>query len=159
MKDDRPDGHGVLVGDDVDTRGRRYEGEFKDGLCHGIGTFTYPEGGIEQSGEWVEGVFQEKNAPTEPIMLKVVLSGDASDEQMVEAKVGKFPYFTGFGGLRIDRIEKDRITFSDYGTIYLLTPGETLYLHEEIEGDADHDGCVYDSEDYYLRIIWRKRFS
>jgi len=154
MKDDRPDGHGVLVGDDIDTRGRRYEGEFKDGLCHGHGVFSYPEGGFEQDGEWVEGVFQEKNAPSSPIMLKVVLSGDASDERMVEAKVGSFPYFTGFSGLRIDRIEKDCITFSDYGTIYLLTPGETLYLHNEIEGDADHDGCVYDSEDYYLRIIW-----
>lgn len=159
MKDGHPDGKGVLVGDDIDTRGRRYEGEFKDGLCHGYGVFTYPQGGIEQDGEWVEGVFQEKEAPDQPIMLKVVLSGDDSDNQMVEAKVGSFPYFRGFGGLRIDRIEKGRITFSDYGKIYFLTPGDTLYLHHEIEGDADHDGCVYDSKDYYLRIIWRKRYS
>jgi hypothetical protein len=159
MRDDRPDGYGVLVGDDVDTKGRRYEGEFKDGLCHGAGTFTYHEGGIEQSGEWVEGVFQEKDAPSSPIMLKVVLSGDDSDEQMVEAKVGSFPFFMGFGGLRIDRIEKGCITFSDYGTIYLLTPGDTLYLHHEIEGREWSDGCVYDSEDYYLRIIWRRRYS
>ena len=169
MKDGMPNGIGVLVShhhgldgfgsNDIDTEGRRYEGEFKDGLCHGYGVFTYPRGGIVQDGEWVEGVFQEKEAPDQPIMLKVVLSGDDSDNQMVEAKVGSFPYFSGFGGLRIDRIEKGRITFSDYGKIYLLTPGETLYLHHEIEGDADHDGCVYDSKDYYLRIIWRKRYS
>lgn len=154
MKDDHPDGYGVLVGDEVDTKGRRYEGEFKDGLCHGHGVFSYPEGGIKQDGEWVEGVFQEKDAPESPIMLKVILSGDDSDEQMVEAKVGSFPFFMGFGGLRIDRIEKNCITFSDYGTIYLLTPGDTLYLHHEIEGREWSDGCVYDSEDYYLRIIW-----
>lgn len=159
MRNDRPDGYGVLIGDYVDTKGRRYEGEFKDGLCHGVGTFTYPKGGIEQFGEWVEGVFQEENAPKDPILLNVVLSGDGSDKQIVEAKVGSFPYFTGFGGLRIDRIEKGCITFSDYGTIYLLTPGETIYLHHEFEGDSDHDGCVYDSEDYYLRIIWRRRNS
>ena len=158
MKDDRPDGYGVLVGSFANTRGRRYEGEFKDGLCHGIGEFTYPEAGIRQFGEWVEGVFKEKeeDAPTEPIMLHVVLSGDSSDDQMVEAKVGTFPHFTGFGGLRIDRIEKSCITFSYYGDIHKLTPGETLHLDEEIDGPEDSQGCVYESYDYYLRITWKK---
>ncbi len=156
MEDDRPNGYGVLVGGFSDTEGRRYEGEFKDGLCHGIGEFTYPKGGISQCGEWVEGVFQEADAPTEPIMLHAVLSGDSHDDQMVEAKVGEFPYFRGFGGLRIDRIEKHCITFSDYGTIHLLTPGETLHLNTEIDGPEDSQGCVYESYEYYLRITWKK---
>ena len=155
MKDGLPNGRGVLVGDEVDTRGRRYDGEFKDGLCHGHGVFTYPECGIEQDGEWVEGVFQEKEAPDGPIMLHVVLSGDSSDDRMVEAKVGEFPFFKGFGGLRIDRIEKKCITFSFYGDIKLLTPGETLRMHEELEGREYSDGCVYEYYDYYLSITWK----
>ena len=157
MKDDRPEGFGVLVGDRPDTRGRRYEGEFKDGLCCGYGVFTYPAGGIEQFGQWVDGVFQETDVPTEPVMLHVVLSGDDSDDQWVEAKVGSFPYFTGFGGLRIDRVEKGCITFSDYGTVYLLTPGDTLRFSRELDGPEDSQGCVYESYDYFLRITWRQK--
>ena len=165
MKDGMPNGIGVLapvhqglspVSDDIDTEGRRYEGEFKDGLCHGYGVFTYPQGGIVQDGEWVEGVFQEKNAPTEPIMLNVWLRGDASDKQTVEAKVGEFPFFRGFGGLRIERIEKRRITFSFFRDIYQLTPGESLDLDSEIDGPEDSQGCVYESYEYHLRITWKK---
>ena len=155
MQDGLPNGHGVLFGNDVDTRGRRYEGEFKDGLCHGHGVFTYPEGGICQDGEWVEGVFQESDAPTEPIMLHVRLSGDSSDDRTVEAKVGEFPFFRGFGGLRIERIEKRCITFSFYEEVKLLTPGETLRMHSEIEGREYSDGCVYEYYDYYLHITWK----
>lgn len=156
MKDDRPDGIGTLVGDSMDTRGRRYEGEFKDGLCHGYGVFTYPNGGITQDGEWVEGAFQEEDAPTEPIMLNVRLHGEESDKKTVEAKIGSFPFFMGFGGLRIDRIEKRCITFSFYNETKLLTPGETVYFHTEIDGREDHEGCVYESYDYYLDITWKE---
>ena len=155
MADDRPNGIGVLVGDSVDTRGRRYEGEFKDGLCHGHGVFTYPEGGITQDGDWMEGVFQEDEAPDAPIMLNVWLHGDDTEKTKVEAKVGKFPYFTGFGGLRIDRIEKRCITFAFYSEIKLLTPGETIHFYNEIDGREDHDGCVYESYEYYLDITWK----
>ena len=155
MKDGLPNGHGILVGKEVDTKGRRYEGEFKDGLCHGHGVFTYPEGGIVQDGEWAEGVFQEAEAPTEPIMLHVRLSGEEHDKQIVEAKVGKVPFFMGFGGLRIDRVEKRCITFSHFGDIMLLTPGETLHMHNEVEGREDSQGCVYESYDYYLDITWK----
>lgn len=165
MKDGMPNGIGVLapvhqglglVSNDIDTEGRRYEGEFKDGLCHGYGVFTYPQSGIEQDGEWVEGVFQEKEAPDEPIMLNVWLRGDASDKQTVEAKVGEFPFFRGFGGLRIERIEKHRITFSFFRDIYLLTPGDSLDLDSEIDGPEDSQGCVYESYEYHLRITWKK---
>ena len=155
MADDRPNGIGVLVGDGGDTRGRRYEGEFKDGLCHGYGVFTYPAGGITQDGEWKEGLFQEDEAPSEPIMLNVWLYGDDSAKQTVEAQVGTFPYFTGFGGLRIDRIQRRCITFAFYGETKQLTPGQTVHFHSEIEGPEDHDGCVYESEDYYLDITWK----
>ena len=118
--------------------------------------FTYPEGGITQEGEWVEGVFQETDAPTEPIMLNVWLHGDDTEKTQVEAKIGKFPYFTGFGGLRIDCIKKSCITFSFYGDIRLLYPGETIQFYNEIDGREDHDGCVYESFDYYLDITWKK---
>ena len=166
MKDGMPNGIGVLapvhlglgpVSDDIDTEGRRYEGEFKDGLCHGYGVFTYPQGGIVQDGEWVEGVFQEQEAPDEPIMLNVWLRGDASDKQTVEAKVGEFPFFRGFGGLRIERIEKRRITFSFFRDIYQLTPGESLDLDSEIDGPEDSQGCVYESYEYHLRITWKDK--
>lgn len=166
MKDGMPNGIGVLapvhqglslVSDDIDTEGRRYEGEFKDGLCHGYGVFTYPQGGIVQDGEWVEGVFQEQEAPDEPIMLNVWLRGDASDKQTVEAKVGEFPFFRGFGGLRIERIEKHRITFSFFRDIYQLTPGESLDLDSEIDGPEDSQGCVYESYEYHLRITWKDK--
>ena len=156
MKDNRPEGKGILIGDDVGTRGRRYEGEFKDGLCHGYGVFTYPEGGITQDGEWKEGIFQEDEAPNEPIMLNVWLHGDDSKKQTVEAQVGTFPYFTGFGGLRIDRIQKRCITFAFYRETKQLSPGQTVHFHSEIEGPEDHDGCVYESDDYYLDITWKK---
>lgn len=145
MKNDRPEGFGVLVGNKDDTKGRRYEGEFKDGLCHGIGKFTYPAGGITQDGEWVEGVFLEKDAPTKPIMLHV--SGNATDDKMVEAKVGRFPYFTGFEGMRIDHIKKRHITFAFNDDIRFLTPGETLHYHQF---------CTYDGNHYYLDITWVK---
>ena len=156
MQNDRPDGKGVLVGDSLEVRGRRYEGEFKDGLCHGHGVFTYPEGGFTLDGEWIEGVFQEADAPNEPIMLNVWLHGDDTEKTQVEAKIGTFPYFTGFGGLRIDRIEKRCITFAFYDETRLLTPGETIHFHTEIDGPEDHDGCVYTSEDYYLDITWKE---
>ena len=156
MSNGLPEGYGVLVGDEIGARGRRYEGWFKDGLCHGLGVFTYPEGGITQEGEWVEGVFQETDAPTEPIMLNVWLHGDDTEKTQVEAKIGKFPYFTGFGGLRIDCIKKSCITFSFYGDIRLLYPGETIQFYNEIDGREDHDGCVYESYDYYLDITWKK---
>lgn len=156
MKDGLPNGTGVLVGNDIDTNGRRYEGEFKDGLCHGHGVFSYPEGGFVQDGEWVEGVFREQEAPDQPILLNVWLSGDDSDKQTVEAKVGKFPYFTGFGGLRIDRIERRCITFSFYSDVYLLTPGESLHLDNEIDGPEDSHGCVYESYEYHLCITWKE---
>lgn len=152
MKDGLPNGRGVLVG----TRDRRYEGGFKDGLCHGHGVFTYHESGIAQDGEWVEGVFQEKEAPDKPIMLNVWLSGDASDKQTVEAKVGDFPFFRGFGSLRIDRIEKRCITFSFFRDVYLLTPGESLDLDAEIDGPEDSQGCVYESYEYHLHITCKE---
>ena len=43
-----PDGTGIRVASD----GRRYFGEFKDGLRHGPGTFTNSDGSKEQSGQW-----------------------------------------------------------------------------------------------------------
>ena len=156
MKDDRPNGIGTIVGGFSETEGRRYEGEFKDGLCHGYGVFTFLEGNVTKDGEWVKGSFQETEAPDGPILLNVWLYGDETDKQKVEAKVGSFPYFTGFSGLRIDRIEKRAITFSFYDETKVLTQGETIHFHNEIDGPEDHDGCVYESYDYYLDITWKE---
>lgn len=54
--------------------------------------------------------------------------------------------------------KKSRINYIggwQFGDTHLLTPGETLRMHEEIEGREYSDGCVYESYDYYLHITWK----
>lgn len=100
--------------------------------------------------------------PDEPIILRAVLYGTKRESKRVEAKVGEFPYFTGFGGLRIDRIENNGITFSfdddiklQYTNTPLLKPGETIHFQSIIDGPEDSHGCVYETFEYYLAITWK----
>lgn len=46
------------------TDGRRVEGEWKDGLQHGPGTFYYPTG-KKVKGMWVEGKFDKSTKVVE----------------------------------------------------------------------------------------------
>ena len=162
---DRPEGRGVLV--DADDEKRRYEGEFHEGHPHGIGVYDHPELGIHQEGMWVNGVFQEDNPATEPIVLHARHGhqswsvGGSSDweyeESDVQVELGRLGIFTGFGSLKVERIEKNCITLSNRGdAIHLLTPGDTLHFYAEIEGREWSDGCVYDGDDYSLVITWPK---
>lgn len=160
--DDKPSGKGVLTGDNSETRGRRYEGEFRDGLCHGHGKFTNDVGGYVQDGTWVKGVFQESRPQTETVILKIHIvddhwsmgGGSTTEEDLEqEAAVGPFPQ-TGFWGLRIERIEADAITFCFYDEAKVLTKGGKIHFSNEVEGREYSDGCVYDGDDYTIRISW-----
>lgn len=34
--------------------GRRYRGEWRNGMAHGRGTETYPNGAVRHDGQWVD---------------------------------------------------------------------------------------------------------
>lgn len=162
---DRPEGTGVLTGGHYYHEGECYNGEFHDGCCHGQGTFVHEKAGITQKGTWINGVFQEENPATEPIILHARHGhqswsiGGSSDweyqEEDFEAKLGRLGCFTGFASLEVARIEKNCLTLTRWGEkTFLLTPGETLHFSAEIEGREWSDGCVYSGDDYTLEITW-----
>ena len=165
IADNRPEGHGVLVGDRYRHEGCRYEGEFHEGCCHGKGVFENIPAGIRQEGMFVAGVYQEPNAATKPITLharhghqhwSVSGSGDWKyEERVFEVELGSLD-FTGFRDIEIARIEKDCITLTKRGDTYLLKPGNTLRFSAEIEGREWSDGCVYDGDDYSLVLTWKE---
>ena len=121
---DRPEGWGVLV--HADNDGTRYEGEFHEGRLHGKGVYDCPELGIHQEGVWVNGAFQEENPATEPIVLHARHGhqswsiGGSSDweyeESDIQVELGRLGVFIGFGSLKVERIEKNCITFEGYKT-------------------------------------------
>lgn len=166
VKDDRPEGRGVLTSDSFTTEGQRYEGEFHEGLAHGQGVFENSKAGIRQEGTFVKGRYQEPNAVDGPIMLhanyghsrwSISSSGKWKyEESDFEAKLDRLP-FIGFGDINIARIEKDCITLTDYnGNVKELHPGESLHYSAEIEGREWSDGCVYDGDDYSLELTWEE---
>ena len=164
VKDNRPEGLGVLTGGAFYNKGQRYEGEFHEGLVHGQGVFEDTKTGIRLEGTFVNGVYQEPNATTEPITLhahhghsswSISSRGEWKyKDSDFEAKLDRLP-FSGFGDIRIARIEKDCITLADYdGNVKTLHPGETVHYTAEIEGREWSDGCVYDGDDYSLALTW-----
>lgn len=165
IKNNRPEGHGVLVGG-FEKEGCRYEGDFHKGRCHGNGVFDNEKAGIRQEGEWIEGLFLEPNAATRPIRLHARhghhewSTGGSHPWEYHEsdftAQLGKMD-FDGFSSFEIVRIENNCITITHWRDTYLLTPGETLHLNMEIEGREWSDGCVYDGDDYTLDLTWAKK--
>lgn len=163
IADNMPNGKGVLVGDDIGTRGRRYEGEFKDGFCHGKGVYTF--GDIRQEGEWTNGVFQNPDAPAQAPTLHFKwfhnewsMGGRDDNEDKkwnTEAKPGKLE-IQGFYGIKIESIGQDEIFFADYDRIISLKKGEEIHFHNSIDGYEDHDGCVWDGDEYDLIISWKE---
>ena len=139
VKNDRPDGQGVLVGDDYHGK-RRYEGKFID-------------------GQYV--------SDEEPFTGKVMLhvkSGNKSwsayssgswkyNEYDIEAKLGKLD-IDGFWNYEITKITQEAITISFYDETYMLTPDQPLHLFKSIDGDEYSDGCVYDGDDYSVDLTW-----
>lgn len=163
IADNKPNGKGILVGGDVDTRGRRYEGEFKDGLCHGKGVFTF--GDMHQDGIWQNGVFQNPDIPAEAPTLHFSwhhshwsMSGSDDSERKkwdAEAKLGDLDV-QGFHGLKIEEITRDAIKISKYDNVKTLLKGECIGFSNSIDGYEDHEGCVWDGDDYDLTIFWRE---
>ena len=165
VKNDRPEGHGVLTSDAFATEGQRYEGEFHEGLVHGKGVFENSKAGIRQEGTFVKGLYQEPNAVDGPVVLHArhghsswsisSQGGWKHEEKDFEAKLDRLP-FSGFGDIKIARIEKDCVTLTDYyGNVKTLRPGETVRYTAEIEGREWSDGCVYDGDDYSLELTWK----
>lgn len=164
VKDNRPEGNGVLTSYASSTEGQRYEGEFHEGLAHGQGIYEDTKAGIRLEGTFVKGVYQEPNAANEPIILyarhghsswSISSEGEWKYEDSdFEAKLDRLP-FSGFGDINIARIEKDCITLIDYyGNVKTLHPGETVRYTATIEGREWSDGCVYDGDDYSLDLTW-----
>ena len=164
VKDDRPEGRGTLVGGKYSHEGESYVGEFHEGRAHGQGVFEDAKAGIRQEGTFVKGEYQEPNAATGPIILHAhhghsswSISSQSDwkyEDSDFEAKLDRLP-FSGFGDIKIARIEKDCITLADYsGNVKELHPGETVHYSAEIEGREWSDGCVYDGDDYSLDLTW-----
>lgn len=154
-----PWGRGVLT----DDEGGRYEGEFHTGRCHGEGIYVNEKTGIRQEGQWLNGVFQEPDAATAPVILHAnhghkswSVSGSSDwkyEESDYEARLGSLD-FIGFFNIKIARIEKRCITLTRGKETFLLTPGQQLQFYAEIEGREWSDGCVYDGDDYKLKLTW-----
>lgn len=140
VKNNRPDGQGVLVGNDYHGN-RRYEGMFIDGV--------YVSGEEAFDGE---------------VMLHVKsghmswsISGEGDwkyEERDMQAKSGRLN-IDGFWGYEITSIKADRITIEYYGAKYEVRPDQPLHLYKEIEGREYSDGCVYDGDDYTLDLTWK----
>ena len=140
VKNDRPDGPGVLVGNDYHGR-RRYEGLFTDGQYAEEETFTgkvmlhaksgHKHWSVYNDGEW-------KN-----------------EEYDIEAKLGTLN-IDGFWNYEITKITQKAITISYYNETYTLTPDNPLNLPlSTIEGHEYSDGCVYDGDAYSLELTWK----
>ena len=141
VKNNRPDGQGVLVGDRRHGE-RRFEGTFTDGVCqsdeeHYDGEITlhvksgHKSWTVYSDGDW-----------------------KYSEEDIV-AKLGRLN-LDGFWGYEMTSIRQDSITIAYYDKKYELRPGQSLHLRNSIEGDEHSDGCVYDGDDYSLDLTWKE---
>lgn len=139
VKNDRPDGQGVLVGDDYHGK-RRYEGKFVDGqYVNDEETFMgkvmlhvrsgHKSWSVYSNGEW------------------------KYNEYDIEAKLGKLD-LDGFWNYEITKITQEAIIISFYDETYTLTPDQPLHLFKSIDGDEYSDGCVYDGDDYSVDLTW-----
>jgi hypothetical protein len=61
----------------------------------------------------------------------------------------------GFRSVSIEKICSNAIVFKEYGgDVKILTPGESVRFENSIDGYEDHDGCVWDGDDYVMTITW-----
>ena len=167
MKDGLPEGKGTFTNNqsvEYKAEPRRYEGSFHQGLAHGEGIYSYPSAGIRQEGLWIEGKFIDEEAPAEPIMLHVEWSDDrwsmsgsskiTKESYDIVAKVGSLD-IQGFHSVHIEEVRRNLITFKNYGSyMKVLTPGESIHFSNSIDGYEDHEGCVWNGDDYSITISW-----
>jgi len=139
VKNNRPDGNGVLTGDRSHGN-RRFEGLF------------------------VDGVFQSDEEQLDGEITLHVKSGHSSwsisgndgwryKEKDIVAKLGRLN-LDGFWNYEITSIRKDCITIEYYDEKYEVRPDKPLHLSKEIEGREWSDGCVYDGDYYSLDLTW-----
>ena len=141
VKNNRPDGQGVLVGDRRHGK-RRLEGLFKDGV--------YVSDEEQFDGEIILHVRSGHKSWT------VYSDGDWEyKEEDIVAKRGRLN-IDGFWGYEITSIKRACITIEYYERKYELRPDQPLHLYNEIEGREHSDGCAYDGDDYSLELIWKK---
>ena len=140
VKNNRPDGQGVLVGDRRHGE-RRYEGIFMDGI--------YVSDEEEYEGEITLHVKSGHKSWT------VYSDGDWEyKEEDIVAKRGRLN-LDGFWSYEITSIKRDCITIEYYDEKYEVRPDKPLHLSKEIEGREYSDGCVYDGDDYSLTLTWK----
>ena len=70
-------------------------------------------------------------------------------------KLGSLP-FSGFFSYNVVRIQKNCITIQTGEGTKLILPGSEVQYYAEIEGREWSDGCVYDGDEYVLRLTWNK---
>ena len=140
VKNNRPDGQGVLVGDRRHGN-RRYEGLFVDGV--------YMSDEEQFDGEIT------LHAKSGHKSWTVYSDGEWTyNEEDIVAKLGPLN-IDGFWSYEITSIKKDCITIEYYNEKYELRPDKPLHLSKEIEGHEYSDGCVYDGDDYSLTLTWK----
>jgi len=140
VKDNRPNGQGVLVGDRRHGN-RRYEGLFIDGVY--VSDEEQYDGEIRlhvKSGHKSWTVYSDGKWEYK--------------EEDIMAKRGRLN-LDGFWGYEITSIKRDCITIEYYDKKYELRPDKPLHLSVEIEGREYSDGCVYDGDDYSLTLTWQ----
>lgn len=141
VKNNRPDGQGVLVGDRSHGE-RRFEGRFADGI--------YVSNKETFDGEITLHVKSGHKSWS---------VGGSSDwkytEEDIIAKRGRLG-IDGFWNYEITSIKQDCITIEFYDEKYEVRPGQPLSLYKEIEGREWSDGCVYDGDDYKLELTWKE---
>lgn len=100
------DGHGVLH--TASQRGCRYNGQFKNGQCHGLGRCEWPSRGTWYDGEWVNGV-QQGLGESGSLCEK---SGSLADASRVTAHICKMANGRREENLAVSRVIPDRHTLT-----------------------------------------------
>lgn len=143
-----PHGRGVLKS----YYGECYEGEFKDGRCHGKGIYSIERSNDTWEGQWIEGEFQDPNAPESPIYLHV--HETYSGSKTVLAKPGPIE---GQSSYKIVRVEKDRITLMQFSEIIYITPDHPYHDSWTEYGKELSDGTpLEEDKEHELDISWVK---
>ena len=143
-----PHGHGTLKS----YYGECYEGEFKDGRCHGRGVYSIDRTNDTWEGQWVEGEFQDPNAPESPIYLNV--RETYSRRKTVLAKPGPLE---GQSSYKIVRVEKDRVTLMQFSEVIFITPDHPYHDSWTEYGKELSDGTpLEEDKEHELDISWVK---
>ncbi|MBQ2779204.1 MAG: hypothetical protein IJF46_05465 [Bacteroidaceae bacterium] len=79
---------------------------------------------------------------------------DTSYDGTIKAIVGECEPIEGFPRLRIESIDESEITISFIGERQKLTPGSVIQFNNRVDGHEDHDGVLWNGDNYSLRIYW-----